>query len=136
MVHPLCLTTSIYIIWNTKLNLVPISDFWIPCNITPSMINTWAIYHVCWETFMGMKWYTLFKRSTTTKMKSLVQEFICNMVMKSIVISSHFHLGMLKGCDFPFGCLSSILILSQSLYCIYFYEARQKISLFYAHTIL
>jgi hypothetical protein len=60
-----------------------------------------------------MKWATFVKRSTITHIESYSAWVRGNPTIKSILISSHFHSGIFKGCSSPVGLWCSAFTLWQ-----------------------
>ncbi|KAJ0941373.1 hypothetical protein HanRHA438_Chr02g0093811 [Helianthus annuus] len=52
---------------------------------------------------MGKKWALFVSRSTITHIVSCPLFILGSLVTRSIVISSHFHIGISKGCKSPYG---------------------------------
>ena len=51
--------------------------------------------------FTGKKWADFVRRSTITQIESYPFEVLGSPTMKSILISSHFHEGIFRGCKGP-----------------------------------
>jgi hypothetical protein len=80
-----------------------------PFSFTTSLIKISAISMFLLVDHTGMKCAVLVSLSTTTMMKACCFTNLVNLVIKSIVITSHFHSGSGKDCNNPIGCRCSNL---------------------------
>jgi hypothetical protein len=80
-----------------------------PCNLEIYRMYIVAILASLCVDFPGIKWEDLVSFSTTTIIESCFLTVLGNLVMKSVVTTSHFHSGMGKGCSKLARCLCSSL---------------------------
>ena len=108
----LCCTSIVYqnplaiAFQNIKVNLVSQSDTIktsTPCNHTISFKYNFANFHTGFVVFTGKKWADLVIQFTITQMESQPSDDFHNPDTKSIITSSHFHVGISYGCNIPPG---------------------------------
>src|SRR5207253_7692221 len=83
---------------NLDVNWVPLSDtifLGTPCKHTILVIYNSASFGPWYVSLTGMKWATLVRRSTITHMESYPDWVRGNPTIKSMLISSHFHSGVM-----------------------------------------
>ena len=133
LVDPLCLSICMQMISRVKSNSLPkptknsfqnlevnfaslsdINFFRTPCNMTMSLINTYATSLVEYVVLNGMKFSTFVNLSTTTIKKSCCLYILGKIVMKSMEMTSHFHYGIKIRCSNRNRCLHSALTIYQS----------------------
>jgi len=84
---------------NKLMNMVSLSltiEAGIPCNLTTSLTKVSATDLAEYGCLRGIKWPYLLSLSTTTKMESYPLD-LGNLVIKSMLISSHTAAGIGKG---------------------------------------
>jgi hypothetical protein len=77
-------------------------------------MNMMAISIALQVDLTGIKWADLLNLSTTTMMASFYLVEVGNLVMKSMEIVSHFHSGIVRGCNNPAGRWCSALTCCHS----------------------
>jgi len=101
---------------NFETNLVSQSDIinkGIQCNCTISFRYKSANCSALNTFFIAKKWADLVSRSTTTQIASCRFWVLGNPTIKSMVIWSHFQMGIGKGCHKPPGFWCSVVTLWQ-----------------------
>jgi len=97
-------------VWNMcqdfEMNLLSLSDIMIsgiPCNLTISLMYRLDSYYEVWVVLRAKKWVVLVRPSITTQIASCCLIVLDRPIMKSIVICSHFHTSIGRGCNKPPG---------------------------------
>jgi len=123
---------------NRDVNRGSLSDTMLegtPCNLTTSLMYSWANLIIDILRFMAKKCALLVSRSTMTQMVSCPLKVCGRWVTKSIEMLSHFHTGTSKGCIIPPGLWCSTFTFWQvrqaDTYCAtsFFIPCHQKFSL-------
>ena len=101
---------------NREVNLLSLSeimDIGTPCSHTISQMYVRASFSILSVSFMGRKCADFVNLSTITQMVSSPPAVLGNLVMKSMVIRSHFYSGISSCCSNPDGFWYSTLTLAQ-----------------------
>jgi hypothetical protein len=101
-----------------EVNFVSLSDtisLGIPCSLNISFMNMLAISIALQVDLTEIKWVDLLNLSTTTMMASFCLVDVGNPVMKSMEMVSHFHSGIVRGCNNLLGCQCSGLTCWHSM---------------------
>jgi len=78
-------------------------DLGTPCNITTSLTYKGTKPEAEFVVFMGIKWETFVNLSITTQIASLLLGEQGKPTTKSMVMFSHFHIGISSGFNNPAG---------------------------------
>ena len=106
-----------------------------PCNLTISLMYSWANLTMDILKFIAKKWTLLVSQSNITQMVSCPLKVHGKWVTKSMEMLSHFHTGISKGCRIPSGLWCSTFAFWQVRHAdtnwatSFFIPYHQKVSL-------